>query len=602
MPSDPQGISGAAESSRLPRDFRAAGAGLALLLVAVITGVGYRSIVAFEERAERVDHTHQVQLEVAGLQAMYSRMRFEWRSYLGSGREDSLAGFERVAAGLPGQIERLKGLTADNPRQQERIGRVAELIEADVPAMADALLRRRTGGLSRPEEVQAEFAKGRGTVEGIAAIAAELQQEERRLLAARELEADAAARLAKGVIAAGGLCSLLLLALTLRLLGAEVKQRREAEAAARAAAAEADDLFENAPCGYHSVDDEGRILRINRTWLSWLGYERHEVVGRLMHPELMTPESAAQFREKWFPLFLRQGWLKEVEFEYRRKDGSTFPGSLQTTAVRDSRNRIIASRTVVFDITASKLAEGRIRALNAELQRNAAMLEASNRELESFSYSVSHDLRAPLRAVDGYARMLEEDYAGTLDGEGRRLLAVVRAEAVRMGQLIDDLLSFSRTGRQALQVARVDMPALVKEVVATVAPAYPGARIEVGPLPQATGDRALLRQVWLNLVGNALKYSAKRTAPEVDIGGRAGAEAVEYWVRDNGAGFDPRYAGKLFGVFQRLHGAAEFPGTGVGLAIVQRVVVRHGGRVWADGSPDKGATFGFALPATGGGR
>jgi signal transduction histidine kinase len=234
--------------------------------------------------------------------------------------------------------------------------------------------------------------------------------------------------------------------------------------------------------------------------------------------------------------------------------------------------------------------------LETRVRERTAELKEANRELEAFSYSVSHDLRAPLRAIDGYARMLDEDYAARLDDEGRRLLGVVQASAQRMGQLIDDLLAFSRLGRQALARQGVDMEALAREVAAEL---VQGERVtlEIGKLPAADADRALMRQVWTNLIGNALKYSGRSDRPRVEIGCREGPGERVYWVRDNGAGFDMRYAAKLFGVFQRLHSQDEFAGTGVGLAIVQRVVARHGGRVWAEGKPGAGACFFFSLPA-----
>ena len=207
---------------------------------------------------------------------------------------------------------------------------------------------------------------------------------------------------------------------------AEELERRVAErtAALDEANRELEDLYGNAPCGYHSVDEDGVIVRANDTWLAWLGRTREEVVGRMSHPELMTPESAERFRAEVFPRFKRQGWLKAEEFEYRRKDGSTFVGSLNATTVCDAAGRYRMSRSTVFDVSERKRAEQALRALNEEL--------------EGFSYSVSHDLRAPLRAVDGFALMLEEDYAARLDAEGRRLLGVVRENAQRMGHLIDD--------------------------------------------------------------------------------------------------------------------------------------------------------------------
>jgi light-regulated signal transduction histidine kinase (bacteriophytochrome) len=247
------------------------------------------------------------------------------------------------------------------------------------------------------------------------------------------------------------------------------------------------------------------------------------------------------------------------------------------------------------DITDQKIAEEQIQSLNEQLHKQNVQLNATNKELEAFSYSVSHDLRAPLRAVDGYARMLEEDYGAKLDGEGQRLLRVVRDAAGRMGRLIDDLLAFSRLGRQAPVRRRVDMDALVAEVFAELR-GESRAVLAAAALPAADADPAMLKQVWANLIGNALKYSGKRADPRVEVSARVeGADAV-YSVRDNGVGFDARYADKLFGVFQRLHRADEFPGTGVGLAIVQRVVARHGGRVWAEGAPGQGACFHFSLP------
>ncbi len=231
-------------------------------------------------------------------------------------------------------------------------------------------------------------------------------------------------------------------------------------------------------------------------------------------------------------------------------------------------------------------------------QEKAVELSEVNKELEAFSYSVSHDLRAPLRAVDGYARMLEEDHAAQLDGEGRRLLGEVRAGSGEMARMIDDLLEFSRTGKQQLQKDHVDMTALAREVTQKLAGEYSKTKVEIAELPGAFADRNLLRQALVNLVGNAFKYTGKRAEARIEIGARQEQGENVYWVRDNGAGFDMRFAAKLFGVFQRMHRAEEFPGTGVGLAIVQRVISRHGGRVWAEAKPDAGACFFFSLPRT----
>lgn len=226
--------------------------------------------------------------------------------------------------------------------------------------------------------------------------------------------------------------------------------------------------------------------------------------------------------------------------------------------------------------------------------RLLADLERKNTELDSFSYSVSHDLRAPLRAIEGFSRILLEEHAASLDGEARRLLGVVTANVGRMGELIDDLLELSRLGRVELRRADVDMTVLARAVASEW-----NVAIEVHPLPPARGDAALLRQVFANLLGNAVKYSRGREPARVEVSGGVRDGERRYEVRDNGVGFEPQYAHKLFGVFQRLHSAREFEGTGVGLSVVRRIVERHGGRVWAEGRPGEGAVFGFSLPEGG---
>jgi two-component system sensor kinase len=247
-------------------------------------------------------------------------------------------------------------------------------------------------------------------------------------------------------------------------------------------------------------------------------------------------------------------------------------------------------------------AHGRERERHREVLQQSVELAAVNKELEAFSYSVSHDLRAPLRAVDGFSRLLEEGQAERLDDEGRRLLGVVRANARRMGELIEDLLAFSRLGRLPLHTRPVQLDDLVRQTVDELRLAVDGRRIDfaVGSLGGAEVDPSLLKQVLVNLLGNAVKFTRDRDPAVIEVGARDAPEAGTarvYYVRDNGAGFDMRHASKLFGVFQRLHRAEEFEGTGVGLAIAQRVIARHGGRIWAEAALGEGATFYFTLAA-----
>jgi light-regulated signal transduction histidine kinase (bacteriophytochrome) len=260
--------------------------------------------------------------------------------------------------------------------------------------------------------------------------------------------------------------------------------------------------------------------------------------------------------------------------------------------LKDEVGRQLGGVIVCTDITERKRTE-------LEMKLRAAQLEAANKELEAFSYSVSHDLRAPLRHIDGFADLLQKQASSTINEKGRRHLAVISDSAKRMGRLIDDLLVFSRMGRNEMQRERVDMGQLVKEAIEGLASEIGDREISwnISALPEVHGDGAMLRQVFANLIANAVKYTSQREHAKLDIGCRHdAADETVFFVRDNGVGFDMQYVHKLFGVFQRLHSTSEFEGTGIGLANVRRIIARHGGRTWADGAIDAGATFYFSLP------
>lgn len=345
---------------------------------------------------------------------------------------------------------------------------------------------------------------------------------------------------------------------------------------------------------------DGVIRSWNKSAERIYGYRADEIIGKRISM-LAPPARYAEIDELLERLRTGES-LVNIETERIRKDGSPINVALTLSPIRDAAGNIAGISTIARDITERKRAEVELRTLKNQLELRVAertsQLEAANKELEAFSYSVSHDLRSPLRAIDGFSRILLDDYANKLDEEGKRLLNVVRDNAGRMGQLIDDILKFSRTGRLELSFSEVDMERLAREVVEEMQPSVEHGKLqlEIEAIPPSTGDRAMLRQVFVNLLSNAIKFSRTKEVPTIKVGGSIeGGEAI-YYVQDNGVGFDMHYVDKLFGVFQRLHGVDEFEGTGIGLAIVKRIVTRHGGRVWAQGKVDEGATFYFALP------
>ncbi len=321
------------------------------------------------------------------------------------------------------------------------------------------------------------------------------------------------------------------------------------------------------------------------------------------HARLYTAESLARLRPA-VERALRTGEPYELDLELLRPDGTTRWIVGRGEARRDASGQIVGLHGTALDITERKRMEEMLRTLNAELERRVvertAQLEAAARELEGVSYTVSHDLRAPVRAVDGFAGILLEDYRHALNAEGMRLLQVIRDNTKKMGWMIDAILDFLRLGRMEMGMTGIDMDELARAVVQELEPMVRGraVRIEIRPMPPAHGDRAMIHRVMANLVANALKFTRPKKTARIEIGGETGEKENIFYVKDNGVGFDMQYAGKLFGIFQRLHGMDEFEGTGIGLAIVHRIVTRHGGRVWAEGKVGAGATFYFALPAT----
>jgi light-regulated signal transduction histidine kinase (bacteriophytochrome) len=349
-----------------------------------------------------------------------------------------------------------------------------------------------------------------------------------------------------------------------------------------------------------------------------LGYMATEVMNKITPADISDPQEViarakALSLELGTPItpgfealvFKASRSIEDIyQLTYIRKDGSRFPAVVSVTALRDVQDIIIGYLLIGTDNTARIEAEGKISRWNTELEQRiadrTAELAETNSDLEAFTYSVSHDLRAPLRAIDGFSRILEKEYTSSLPDEAKRFLGLVRSNVQQMGQLVEDLLSLCRHGRQAIATHIVQPDDIAQQAWKDLNQ-WPSGRaiaFEVQKLEPCRADAALLKQVFVNLLSNAIKFTRTRENTCITVGAeKDGAGEVVYFVKDNGVGFDMRYSDKLFGVFQRLHRAEDYDGTGVGLAIVHRIIKRHGGRVWAQSEPNKGTIMSFTLGA-----
>jgi PAS domain S-box-containing protein len=356
-------------------------------------------------------------------------------------------------------------------------------------------------------------------------------------------------------------------------------------------------LLESAPDAMVIIDQQGRIVVINAQAERLFAYKREELLGQTI--ETLIPERYRQKHPGHRGGFFHDPKLRPMgaglELHARRKDGTEFPVEISLSPMETGEGMLVSS--AIRDVTERKKAEEALQNQRNELARSNAELTALNKELEAFSYSVSHDLHAPLRAIDGFSQALLEDYGDRLDATAKHNLDRVRTGAQRMAALIDDLLELSRITRTEIQRQPLDLSEMARSVASELSRGDPAREVEfvIAPGLHTEGDAPLMRTVLENLLGNAWKFTSRRSQARIEFGRTQVDGLTAFFVSDNGAGFDSAYAGRMFGAFQRLHAAAEFPGTGVGLASVQRIILRHGGRVWGRGAVDQGATFFFTL-------
>ncbi|HEY5614095.1 MAG TPA: ATP-binding protein [Lysobacter sp.] len=499
---------------------------------------------------------------------------------------------------IPAGIAAITALTLDNPEQQVRIGMLRATIDQR-NALVDRILAAPASSSARVDMATLV------TQLPIRELAGQIIASEAKLLDIRAASAD---RLRRGTLALtwfAMLAQLLMLGVVTYFSRRQQGRRLQAERDSARADARARTVLQTVREPIVLVDAQLRVVMHNTAFADVYGVNDIDVNGMPLAEVGDGAWSNPEALQRLQDVLARGRELWDYEQAQRTADGHerTMLINARKMPLPDRDDHVVLVTT--SDISAQKASAQRINELNRQLEGKVDQISEANRELEAFSYSVSHDLRAPLRHIGGFADKLGQQLGPDADDKSRHYLNVIGSSAKRMATLIDDLLVYSRLGRSALRLQAVDMQSMIAETRAmldanTLAD-LPDHRIvwRIGPMPMLVADDNMLRQVWLNLLGNAVKYSARREPAVIEVEHRYAADGNHHFsVHDNGAGFDMAYASKLFGVFQRLHKASDYPGTGIGLATVRRVLGRHGGRVWAEAQPDNGATFHFTLPAT----
>jgi PAS domain S-box-containing protein len=564
------------------------GLGLSLALVIGAMLLSLRSFSEQGEAAESVTHTHIVLEGLETMRAEVLRAENARRGYVITGDPSFKARFAASREELAKRLGALRLLTADNSLQQQRLDELELLVRNRLAMLEQSIQRPHPAGADDQET--GRTLPGAELTSQINTALRTMEQAEQDLLRARDTQVKQSARRTRMLLVLGAAATVALILAVYALLHREISEHQIAEDKFRK-------LLESAPDASVVVNQEGRIVLVNTQTEKLFGYKREELFGRPV--ELLMPdrfgERHARHRAGFFTDPRARPMGVGLDLRARRKDGSEFPVEISLSPFQSAEGTLVSS--AIRDVTASKQTEERIRALNEGLSERAGQLERINRELDAFTSSVAHDLRAPLRHVDGFSRILEEEHSAQLGEEGRRLVKRVRRATQHMGELVDDLLNLSRVSRREVSLLVTDLRPLVSEVITDLQPACQGRRVEfiVGALPYAECDPGLMRQVFANLLANAVKFTRPRDPAIIEIGQaeRDGHRAL--FVRDNGVGFSMKYADKLFGVFQRLHRTEDFEGTGVGLVTVQRIIQKHNGRIWAEAEVDKGATFFLTL-------
>jgi PAS domain S-box-containing protein len=621
------------------------GFGLPLIVLLVVGAVSYHTAAQVPEAGKWVLHTQEVLTQLRTLTADMTSLVTVQRAALLQGHPQGPESL-RLTNVIQDQLTALNRLTSDNARQQTRIAELRSIVRDWNVLVQRATVLRDTQGMSGAVALVGG-PEARTLGEKVRVTLRDLDKEESDLLAQRHQQAAESARSAMRVIAIGTGAALLMgilagIWITRRVTVPVQDLLRAVERIGQGAldcrvpnegqdefgrlGATFNGMIDSLQAAQKDLQNKAGILSEERNLLRTLidhlpeyifikdAQCRYLVVNEALRRSQGRTEAESVAGKDDFDLYLpedaclyRAGDLAVLEsgqpirnYEEPIADSQGHRRWFLTTKIplKDAQGRTTGLVGICHDVTERREKEAEILTLNESLKKRTHELEMLNGELEAFSYSVSHDLRAPLRHIDGYAELLMKKGGASLDDGCKRYVGIISDSAKQLGRLVDDLLSFSRMGRSQMRATHLSLEQLVGEVKKDLSKDLDGRTVEwkIADLPPVNGDPAMMRQVFVNLLSNALKYSRVRDRSRIEVGASASAEDVIIFVKDNGVGFDMQYAGKLFGVFQRLHKTDEFEGTGIGLANVRRIIQRHGGRTWAESAPDTGATFYFSLP------
>ena len=588
---------------------------LALLTFVGIAWTSYRAARDAASTSERVIRTQTVLRNIKELRALIIEIETGQRGYILTGREAYLGPFTRAAQTTIPNLRKLRRLTAGDPFQQQRFDRLEAFVLQRLAIARESVKLRRTAGFEAARGLVLA-GDGREFMERILGIFREMESHEQNLLEERHRVSIRLSRGTMWIVGSGSAFGFGTIVLAMFFLDRDVRARERAEDALRRAhedlehrvqartesLREANErlhaLVESSPLSILSVNASGNVMTWNAGAERMFGWKADEAIGDF--PPFVPEKKWSEFQQL-LERALAGETITGVEVVRRRKNGTAIDVNLSLAPLRDAEGAIAGVMAVMIDVTDRKRIEEEIRALNRELEQRVQMrtaeLESINAELEAFTYSVSHDLRAPLRHIDGFSRILTEELGEQLEPKYHGYFRRIQEATRQMGRLIDDLLNLARVGRSALSLQKINLELLAKQTVNELQAEAEGRSIEwiIGPLPVISGDPGLLKVVFANLLGNAIKFTRPRDKAVIEVGQEVHEGVTVVYVRDNGVGFNPKYADKLFGVFQRLHRQEDFEGTGVGLATVQRIIHKHGGWVWAEAEPDRGATFYFTI-------